>query len=244
MARNQGQQRREAKAKNSPHVKRYMRDDARADRRAGEEGHCVVHALLSGVRGLSEASHLSTHTALLKLMRNKVRQGALSKRQVRWNDDELSEQFLRESEEAVQLMQLGNGYLTSSCDPLLVAFASIFNVDVRHNFCGHRFNYSVAEPRRVVYLSSSSGHMSFIGTETVPQMQTTSRANNTDRRSQLQQRATGAGSSSCTATEAIVPTETPSVAAPHAARPRHTQHQLRQYREGDLLVGELAPSET
>ena len=137
--------------------------DAAAERRADSEGHCVVHALMSSIRMMQCGNHLRTHAALLKHLRTSVRRGTLSKRSVSWNGEKLSEQFLGESERAVESTQLCDGYLASSCDPLLIAFAAAFNVSVRHDFCGHTSEYEVHEPEWIVCLASDTGHMSLAG---------------------------------------------------------------------------------
>merc|ERR1712224_677246 len=98
-------------------------------------------------------------------LRASVSRGALSARAVCWNGETLSDQFLLESKTAVENTFLGNGYLTSSCDPLLIAFAATFNVSVRHDYCGHTCNYEVATPECIVCLRSTKepAHMSFAG---------------------------------------------------------------------------------
>ena len=128
-----------------------------------------MYALLRGTRGLPKAESLHNNVALLRLIRRSVAIGE-SERIVRWNGITLTEQFMSESRNALENLQVGDGYFASSCDPLLVSFAATFKVDVHHEFCGHVFRYQVDDPLRTVFLSSSSSHMEFAGIETAHQL--------------------------------------------------------------------------
>ena len=60
------------------------------------------------------------------------------------------------------------GYDTSACDPLIIAYCAIFDVEVRHSFNGTRIRYELAGPRaarRIVHLASGLGHMQWLQNE-------------------------------------------------------------------------------
>jgi hypothetical protein len=76
------------------------------------------------------------------------------------NGDTLTQKFIEECVAAVSNVSVANGYLCGAYDPLLIAFAAVFRVNIRHTLCEEAFHFSVGErARATVFLVSSSGHM-------------------------------------------------------------------------------------
>ena len=138
--------------------------------RAKKQGECVFNSLLAGVDGLVEPTPM-THGALLQHLRRDF--GKVSRASdVRWSEGSCEPKCLpsrecEEMESALAEIQLGNGYPCAACDPLIIAVAAVFQVNVEHDMAGPRgtggvFHFHVDRPRRVVHLVSKRGHMKFV----------------------------------------------------------------------------------
>ena len=102
---------------------------------------------------------------MLKHVRKKAVQ-VLRHRSVHWNGEALPQQLLDECIVALHNTFLTDGYLCSACDPLLLAFAAVFSVNVQHQYGSEKFLFEPqvegsGPPRATIFLSSSSGHMPF-----------------------------------------------------------------------------------
>jgi len=127
---------------------------------ASAKGECVFEALLAGVEGLQDATHLRTHTGLLKSIRAKLKKHPAALELVEWNGEMLSTKLASEFREAVlQHVHVGNGYFCSACDALLAAYCVTLHLNVEHCFAGTPTRYDAPAARRTVHLSSSLGHM-------------------------------------------------------------------------------------
>jgi hypothetical protein len=147
---------------------RQSKDDKKALKRASNragQGECVFRSLLAGALGL-EGLQLTTHAGLVKYIRGKFHQleqrADRSWQDVAWNGVSIGEEERREVAAAVPLVKVGNGYFCAACDPLLVAYCAVLNVNVEIELAGNQHTYAVAHPRRIVVLRSSSTHMDFV----------------------------------------------------------------------------------
>lgn len=131
------------------------------------DGQCVWSALLHGVVGL-ETNGATGPKSLLALIRKRLVK-CMSRGMpwsVAWQGSELSQQEVEEIQEAVlKGIRIEDGYLCSACDPLLLAFAAAFHVDVYHDFLDTCFKFEVPDAKRIVHLRSSLGHMEHISNQ-------------------------------------------------------------------------------
>lgn len=82
---------------------------------------------------------------------------------IQWNTESLSDQFLKESYQAVEEYdpaKVNNGYDCSTCDPFLLLLCTVLNISITHNYNGHTIIYSNETSRKTIKCSSNTSHFS------------------------------------------------------------------------------------
>ena len=80
-----------------------------------------------------------------------------------WNGQTLSAKAQDENYRAIMEIDhktIGNGYLCSTCEPVLFLVSHLFFVDIVHNYMGHQMYYKHPSPKRILKFASSSSHFS------------------------------------------------------------------------------------
>ena len=80
---------------------------------------------------------------------------------VKWQNESLSNQFLKESFEAVKCFNeksIHNGYLCSTCDPFLILVCELYKTDIVHNYCGNIITYKYKDSNKEIRVISDRGH--------------------------------------------------------------------------------------
>lgn len=135
--------------------------------RASVDGQCVWNALLAGVVGLERAGP-STHSTLLRTLRHRWAKSPPMAISVKWQGTFLTQQEIMECREALfQHIHIENGYCCGACDPLLIACAVAFSVNINHQFGSNSFTIEVDQPRRQIWLESSSAHMRHVSNQDI-----------------------------------------------------------------------------
>ena len=83
---------------------------------------------------------------------------------VKWNGKILKIQELEEHYKAIKEYnenKINNGHLTSICDSFLLLLASLFRVNIIHNYCGIEIKYEVNKERKTLKFKSNKGHFMF-----------------------------------------------------------------------------------
>ena len=78
-----------------------------------------------------------------------------------WNDEKLTKQFLEECYEAIKIFKTNtiyNGYLCSTCDPFIILVSQIFKINIYHNYCGNKLNYHCKGATKTIKVKSNKGH--------------------------------------------------------------------------------------
>jgi len=131
------------------------------------EGECVWNALLRGVSDL-QGEHCTTHDHLLKRLQSQVSSirdnesvTLFERAPVEWNGTWLGRDEYLEARTVILFETIvhKHGYDCRACDPLLLTVAAVFRVKIVHDMLGTPMVYSTQNSRRVVYISSSHGHM-------------------------------------------------------------------------------------
>lgn len=52
----------------------------------------------------------------------------------------------------------GTGYNCSTCDPLLILVAELYNVTIVHQYCSYKIVYTNRLAKRVIHVKSDMGH--------------------------------------------------------------------------------------
>ncbi len=128
-----------------------------------DKGRCVFEALLNGVIGLDSSTN--SHEGVLKKIRMKVRNEQLH--EVNFCGHPLTPIELDDCLQALENIQIRNGYLCAALDPLLTLTCAVFNVDIIHEYVYSTFEFQVASPRRIIYLNSNSYHMFHVKNENI-----------------------------------------------------------------------------
>ena len=114
----------------------------------------------SVLKGSLPASQITSHVALLKIVRNRTASARTPLDEtVRWNGEQLTPQVACELAATACAVRVGDGYLCGALDGLLAATCAAFHVSIAHNFVGETHTYDVARPLRIIHLQSSKGHM-------------------------------------------------------------------------------------
>ena len=80
---------------------------------------------------------------------------------VKWQEENLNEQLLKENYEMVKNFNENNinqGYDCSSCDPIMILLSELFNITIHHNFNGNIIKYTYIEPRKTINYKSNQSH--------------------------------------------------------------------------------------
>ena len=84
-------------------------------------------------------------------------------RNVLWNNEELTEQQLKENYDRIQSIDdsLIDGYDCSTCDPVLVLVSELHNKSITHEFNGIVVKYKnkAANSKRRLIITSNDNHM-------------------------------------------------------------------------------------
>ena len=94
---------------------------------------------------------------LIKILKEKNKKNI----NVKWQDIDLTNKFREESYLHIKdydISKIGNGHLTSSCDPFLLLISEIFKIDIRHRYIDTVINYNVENARKTIFFKSSSSH--------------------------------------------------------------------------------------
>jgi hypothetical protein len=81
-----------------------------------------------------------------------------------WNDTKLTDKNLEENLEHIKELSekdLTNGYLCSTCDPLLLLVGQIYKVSIQHNYAGTIIDYDNVNANIKMYFASNSYHFWF-----------------------------------------------------------------------------------
>lgn len=74
----------------------------------------------------------------------------------------ISKKLMNENKQRVKNIsekEMGEGYLFSSCDPLMFLIAQLYDVTIVHNFNGNIITYkNLKYPKRIINFESSSTH--------------------------------------------------------------------------------------
>ncbi len=76
----------------------------------------------------------------------------------------LSIKFLYECKEAIDnynINESSNGYLCSTCDPFLILYSQLYNVNINHKYNGVEILYNNYDGKKTIYFESNSGHFWF-----------------------------------------------------------------------------------
>ena len=80
---------------------------------------------------------------------------------VKWQEENLDEQLLKENHEMVKNFNENNinqGYDCSSCDPIMILLSELFNITIHHNFNGNNIKYTHMESRKIINYKSNRSH--------------------------------------------------------------------------------------
>jgi len=80
---------------------------------------------------------------------------------VKWQEENLNEQLLKENYEMVKNFNENNinqGYDCSSCDPIMILLSELFNITIHHNFNGNNIKYTHMESRKIINYKSNRSH--------------------------------------------------------------------------------------
>ncbi len=77
----------------------------------------------------------------------------------------LSIKFLYECKEAINNYNINdsnNGYLCSTCDPFLILYSQLYNVNINHKYNGIDILYNNYDSKKTIYFESNLGHFWFV----------------------------------------------------------------------------------
>jgi hypothetical protein len=86
------------------------------------------------------------------------------------NDEELTETQINENFKAVQALSVNgiwNGYFCSTFDPFLILVCELFECSIYHKYLNSNIRYEHLNSKFIIYLKSSSEHMSYVRTAVV-----------------------------------------------------------------------------
>ena len=80
---------------------------------------------------------------------------------VTWNSEDLTDQFLNECFDTIKDMgdKAGNGYLCSSCEPIMILICYLFKLDIDHKYCTNLMKYRINDSIGKLSFRSNKGHM-------------------------------------------------------------------------------------
>jgi len=79
------------------------------------------------------------------------------------NGEQLTEQQINENFKAIQSLSANNicdGYYCSTCDPFLILVCELFECSIFHTYMNSHIKYECTDSKFIMYLRSSSTHMS------------------------------------------------------------------------------------
>ena len=80
---------------------------------------------------------------------------------VTWNSETLTDKFLDECFVSIQDMpdKAGNGYLCSSCEPVMILICYLFKLNINHSYCNNLMKYQINDSIATISFKSNKGHM-------------------------------------------------------------------------------------
>ena len=84
---------------------------------------------------------------------------------VNWQNKPLTENQLLENIEHIKSYDkkaISNGYLCSTCDPFLLLFSELLNLDIVHTYLGNKIIYSNTNSTKIYYFTSNRRHFQFV----------------------------------------------------------------------------------
>ena len=82
---------------------------------------------------------------------------------VQWNAEQLTNQFLKESYQAIEEYnpsKVNQGYDCSTCDPFLILLCEVLNISITHEYNRNTIIYSSTKSRKIIKCSSNTSHFS------------------------------------------------------------------------------------
>jgi len=111
------------------------------------------------VCGLNKLNFNVNHNILLNHIKNNNKKTDT----VKWNGETISEQMQNENYIAISNINISNnGYLCSTCDPLMLIICELYNVSIEHSYNDHKINYTMNNAKYKIRLSSNNHHMSWV----------------------------------------------------------------------------------
>ncbi len=107
-------------------------------------------------------SDVESFINLLKNINQKIRIDDKKNTNVEWQNISLTKTQLNENFDHIKnfdITKITDGYWCSTCDPFLILICKIFEVDIEHNYCNIKINYSNANnSRKKLIFNSNRNH--------------------------------------------------------------------------------------
>ena len=130
-------------------------------------GTCVWQSLLQGLKGdlkkLGISPNKKNKAGLVNALVHKLKQNNQKVSDIIVNNTELTDQQVNENFEAIkEIKNINDGYLCSTCDPMLILVCKLFNCNIKHKYLSHMVHYENSDANFEMELRSSLGHMVFV----------------------------------------------------------------------------------
>lgn len=130
-------------------------------------GTCVWQSLLQGLKGdlkkLGITPNKKNRAGLINTFVHKLKQNNQRVSNITVNNVELVDQQINENFEAIkEIKNINNGYLCSTCDPMLILVCKLFNCNIKHKYLSNMIHYENPDATFEIELKSSLGHMAFV----------------------------------------------------------------------------------
>ena len=81
---------------------------------------------------------------------------------IAWNGKEITPRNAAENVVHISNIELEDGYLCSSCEPLMFLLCSLFRVNVHHDYCNTRMTYETPQARTTLHYRNGRRHFVFV----------------------------------------------------------------------------------
>ncbi len=98
----------------------------------------------------------NNHNFILYLKKNNKKQNS-----VLWNNIKLTQKQLEENFEHIKDFnekKIYNGYDCSTCDPFLILISELYNIDIFHDYNGHKIMYTKKSNSKTLKFKSNRHH--------------------------------------------------------------------------------------
>ena len=125
---------------------------------------CFWDGILSSLNDKDFLKHKSRFPKSVSELINFIKNHNTIPENIKWNNNQLSLHELQEHYNAIEeinISDINNGYLCSTCDSVLLLISYLFKIDIVHTYVNNNMIYKGENNMHTIFYNSSSSHFTY-----------------------------------------------------------------------------------